>query len=462
MDNRHRNEGLRKVCGCPRHQWSKCRHGWYVNYKPKGGPSYRVSIDVYAGKHIDSKTEAKKQRTAIKAAIDAGEFKTRKQAAADAKIAGAALPTTPDAVTLKAFGETFLTRASKGATANNRACLNKLTAFALTGGGTLGEKALGAITEDDVEAFFAHLRAQRRAASTINKYVQLVKALFRWAVRKKYLPTNPIADSDAIKRDKMAQRHRRLAADLVNPNTDKLERAGEERALLGVAGPHLQRLIVGALETGLRLGELLRLQWRDVDLTGRRLTVRAENTKTRIERTVPISARFAGVLEMALTSLRAALPKIEDERERASHIARCFVFGDDIGQRVKCIRKAWDTAVLKAHGHKPVWVGSNTLSPESRAALRAIDLHFHDLRHEAGSRLHEAGWPLHHVQHMLGHRSLEQTTTYLNVTLTGLEESMRRFDEAVARCKPVAKENPVERAPLCNDAAASVPQALVN
>jgi integrase len=429
-----------------------------MNYKPRGGPSYRLSLDAHVGKHLKGKTEAAKEANAIIAAIDANTFKTRKQAAA---INAAAPPTTPDAIPLKAFGETFLTRASKGATANNRACLNKLTAFPLNGG-TLGQKVLGAITEDDVEAFFAHLRAERRAASTVNKYVQLVKALFRWAVRKKYLPANPIADSDAIKRDKMAQRHRRLAADVVSPKTGKLERAGEERALLGVAGPHLQRLIVSALETGLRLGELLRVQWRDVDLTGRRLTVRAENTKTRIERTVPISARLAGTLEMAHTTLVAALPETTDERERARHIAQCFVFGDDIGQRVKCIRKAWDTAVLKAHGHKPVWVGSNTLSPESRAALRAIDLHFHDLRHEAGSRLHEAGWPLHHVQHMLGHRSLEQTTTYLNVTLTGLEESMRRFDEVVARCKPVANEHPIERAPLCNDAATSDAQPLIN
>jgi integrase len=88
-----------------------------------------------------------------------------------------------------------------------------------------------------------------------------------------------------------------------------------------------------------------------------------------------------------------------------------------------------------------VWVGSNTLAPESRAALRDIDLHFHDLRHEAGSRFHEAGWPLHHVQHLLGHKSLEQTMTYLNVTLTGLEESMRRFDESVARCKPIPADH---------------------
>jgi integrase len=177
-------------------------------------------------------------------------------------------------------------------------------------------------------------------------------------------------------------------------------------------------------------------------LPGRRLTVTAEKAKTSTERVLPISGRLAGVLEMAQAALAASLPDMPNERERAAYVARCFVFGDDIGQHVKCIRKTWDTAVLKAHGHKPVWVGSNTLSAESRAALRDIDLHFHDLQHEAGSRLHEAGWPLHHVQHMLGHKSLEQTTTYLNVTLTGLEESMRRFDESVARCAPIPVNEP--------------------
>jgi site-specific recombinase XerD len=66
---------------------------------------------------------------------------------------------------------------------------------------------------------------------------------------------------------------------------------------------------------------------------------------------------------------------------------------------------------------------------------RAINLHFHDLRHEAGSRFIEAGWPIHHVQEMLGHASLEQTSTYLNVTGTGLQggcgDSIRH--EAVAQ-----------------------------
>ena len=47
------------------------------------------------------------------------------------------------------------------------------------------------------------------------------------------------------------------------------------------------------------------------------------------------------------------------------------------------------------------------------AAYRTIDLHFHALRHEAGSRWLEQGLPLHHVKELLGHASISTTDTYL-------------------------------------------------
>jgi len=59
---------------------------------------------------------------------------------------------------------------------------------------------------------------------------------------------------------------------------------------------------------------------------------------------------------------------------------------------------------------------------------------------EGGSRLLEAGWPVHHVQHMLGHASLQQTSTYLNATLQGLHQSMRNLDQSRPACKPVANK----------------------
>lgn len=138
------------------------------------------------------------------------------------------------------------------------------------------------------------------------------------------------------------------------------------------------------------------------------------------------------------------------------------VFGDAVGRKVASIKRAWETAVLKAHGHTPAWTGSNKLSAASRAALRAINLHFHDLRHEAGSRLLEQGWPLHHVQEMLEHANVSQTSTYLNATRIGLQDSMRRFDEAGSRCNLVANEPATEHPPVCNADSPRADNSLVN
>jgi integrase len=66
------------------------------------------------------------------------------------------------------------------------------------------------------------------------------------------------------------------------------------------------------------------------------------------------------------------------------------------------------------------------LSAENRAKLAEIDLNFHDLRHEAGSRKLEAGWPLHAVSVWLGHTMLETTAKYLNVTTQYLHELNER------------------------------------
>ena len=125
------------------------------------------------------------------------------------------------------------------------------------------------------------------------------------------------------------------------------------------------------------------------------------------------------------------------------------MFGNAVGEQVGSVKRAWQTTVLKAQGHTPLWTwkkktatnkGRAKLAAESQAAYRAIDLHCHDLRHEAGSRLVEGGWPVHHVQHMLGHASLQQTSTYLNTTLRGLHDSMRNLEQSRAACNPVASE----------------------
>jgi integrase len=346
---------------------------------------------------------------------------------------------TPDGVTLERFGAIYTERLGKPVSQNHQACFRQFIAFTAPNTATrYGARVLTAFTEDDIEAFFGHLRAKDFAESTRNKYIQMVKALFRWATKKGYLTRNPTADSEILKRRKHAQRHRRLEP-------------GEEARLLEHAGPHLQQVIIGALETCARLGELLALQWRDVSIERRELLIRAEEEgarKTGAGRWLPVSARLAAVLEMA----------------RTDHVGQAFgpeayVFGDAVGRRVKAIKRAWETCLLKAHGYTPAW-HRHDLTPECRQALDAIDLHFHDLRHEAGSRLLEAGWPLHTISHMLGHANIAQTSTYLNATKVGLQEAMRRLD--ASRCNPVAIQPAAERAPRLQRTATDASQPLVN
>jgi Phage integrase family len=78
----------------------------------------------------------------------------------------------------------------------------------------------------------------------------------------------------------------------------------------------------------------------------------------------------------------------------------------------------------------------------------------------AASRWLEAGWPIHHVQAMLGHANVSQTSTYLNAGRLGLVESMQRFDPS--RCKPVvispAGEHPLDH----NETTTTAEQVTVN
>jgi hypothetical protein len=152
------------------------------------------------------------------------------------------------------------------------------------------------------------------------------------------------------------------------------------------------------------------LLWQDVSLTRGQLTIRAETTKTRTMRQVPISTRLLAVLKM-----------IEHDPAGNPHKPTAHVFGDKIGRKVCDPKKAW-LACCKAAG-------------------------ITDLRHEAGSRMLEQGWPLHHVQQMLGHQDAKTTSIYLNATVQELTDSMRRYGTGGESLHELAHESGVEPPP---------------
>ena len=137
------------------------------------------------------------------------------------------------------------------------------------------------------------------------------------------------------------------------------------------AGPHLRDLIIAGIATGCRVGELLALQWKDVRVTTgpkgqtrQHFVLPAAKTKTNITREVPVGSRLAAVLD-----LRRHGPDGKPFGPEA------FVFGNEVGEQIGSIKKAWQTAVLNAHGHTPQWVKgkNNQLAPESLTAYHAAE-----------------------------------------------------------------------------------------
>ena len=247
-----------------------------------------------------------------------------------------------------------------------------------------------------------------------NRLRDHLSGLWNWAIGEGYADVTPFVriggGRSAIQKKAEDNRSRRL-------------RDGEEAALLKAtknANSHLYDCIVAALETGMRKDEILSLHWKQVRWLQNELHLPGGKTKTKKPRQIPISPELRKVLERRQHG-KTAEPNSQTFTFGQDHC----VFGNEAGGRIKNVKTAWETAVLKAHGVKPERTRGR-LSAACRTKLAEIDLNFHDLRHEAGSRKLEAGWPLHAVSAWLGHTKLETTAKYLNVTTQYLHELNER------------------------------------
>ena len=75
------------------------------------------------------------------------------------------------------------------------------------------------------------------------------------------------------------------------------------------------------------------------------------------------------------------------------------------------------------------WKKNTRLTPESRAQLAEMNLRFHDLRREAGSRLLDGGMAPNDVQEFLDHAKMSTSSRYLKVTQHGMHVALKRYEE---------------------------------
>ncbi len=244
----------------------------------------------------------------------------------------------------------------------------------------------------------ARLKSREVSRVTIHNNVAALRAALNRATEWGIVPSMPLgkirrraADENAIVRYLSAGEEARLRAALVardnrrrtgreSENAWRRERDREEFPPYGTYTDHVTPLVLLALNTGLRRGELLRLRWRDVELERRVLTVRGEEAKTGQTRHVPLNTEAA-------TVAAAWRP--------ASYEAEAFVFpSSEEMTALAYIRKAW-TGVLNA------------------ALVKAF--RFHDLRHTFASKLVMAAVDLNTVRELLGHKSIAMALRYAHL-----------------------------------------------
>lgn len=230
-----------------------------------------------------------------------------------------------------------------------------------------------------------------RGETGTNRLLEMMRHLFGWGVRHGYREHETSfrhKGEPDVEMAKEQARYRRL-------------HEGEEKRLMLEAKEHLQSVIAGALETGMRRGELLGLQWKDIrfDADGRTewIVLRPETTKTDRSRTIPVSDGMA-----------ALLARLRVDPNGNDHPLDAYVFGNAVGEHQDSIKTSWTTTCRRAG---------------------IVDLHFHDLRREAACRWFEAGVPLHHIRDLLGHADISTTSRYLSVTPTELQRSMKLAEQ---------------------------------
>lgn len=209
--------------------------------------------------------------------------------------------------------------------------------------------------------------------TTINRDLEALRHILFWAVDEGLLGANPLSRLRLVP-------ERRKPRSVISPS--------EEQLLLTAAAPHLRSIIMAALDTGMRRGELLNQRWEHVDFDRTLLFVSRSKTAGGEGREIPLTERVHSLL-----------------LNRRQNDGLVFKFHD---RPIRQIKTAWRAAIR-------------------RAGIRYR--RFHDLRHTFNTRLMEAGVLQEVRKALMGHSSGEDVNSlYTHVELPLKRDAIRKLE----------------------------------
>jgi integrase/recombinase XerC len=271
-----------------------------------------------------------------------------------------------------------------------RSDLTQLAAF-------VGRKTPGRVAPDDVREWLASLH-RTRAAASIGRKLASLRAFFRWLLREGATDRDPTLGIAAPKQRPRLPRP--LSVDDCQALVEVDRRVAPDPADRGqrLRDRALVELLYGA---GLRVGEALALDVRDVDLLAREVRVLGKGRKERI---VPLPQ-----------GARRAIGEWLESRRRPGYQAEPL-----FPTLAPTPRRLDARSVRRILGHR------------ARAAGVADRVHPHRLRHSYATHLLDMGADLRSIQELLGHASLSTTQRYTAVSAAHLVEV---YDRAHPRAK---------------------------
>jgi integrase len=239
---------------------------------------------------------------------------------------------------------------------------------------------LADITPKMIENYRIKREKEGVMPATINREHALLKHMYTKAMDWGCVKENP------AKRVRLAKEQPRIRFLTKEEIRSLLAAAGESKA------PHLKPILIMALDTAMRRGEILNLRWEDVDFERRAIQVK--KTKNDQPREVPMTDR-----------LHVTLWDWKKKR-----LDKGYVFANTNGSSITTVRTAFAVALRKA-GIK--------------------DFRFHDLRHTAASQMYMAGLDIKLIKEIGGWKTLAMVDRYSHLTTDHKRAAMLIYESHI-------------------------------
>ena len=210
-------------------------------------------------------------------------------------------------------------------------------------------------------------RANNVSNASVNRELACIKSMYNTAIRLGYTMDNPVKKVKMLKEP---------------PGRVRYLTKEEIKRLLDNCACHLEPIVITALNTGMRKGEIFGLRWQDVDFSNRRLII--QNSKNNEKRIIPMNK-----------AVKKSLKEVYKEKYKKSEVFN-----------IKDCRRSFKTALRKAG---------------------IENFRFHDLRHTFASHLAMSGANLRTIQTLMGHKDITMTLRYSHLCQSYLEGAVKNL-----------------------------------